>query len=158
MNVWLMNGIIKREELNRSQNSSKFNLEDCTNFVPRRIFLANNSYTNSLANSTNSVNLQESNCNFVKLFAEERKEQRVNTGVESEEEFELFVKGFDEQWSCEIVRVYFSLREQSRLKFTSPIRRFRDVLTHKLIDYILAIREDLELLEDDVMHEYQQEL
>ena len=91
MNVWLMNGIIKREELNRSQNSSKFNLEDCTNFVPRRIFLANNSYTNSLANSTNSVNLQESNCNFVKLFAEERKEQRVNTGVESEEEFELFV-------------------------------------------------------------------
>lgn len=82
---------MKGEELNRSQNSSKFNLEECTNFIPRKIFLANNSYTNSLANSTNSMNLHESNSNFVKLFTEERKEQRVNAGVESEEEFELFV-------------------------------------------------------------------
>jgi hypothetical protein len=86
-----MNGVIKGEELNRSQNSSKFNLDECTNFVPRKIFLANNSLANSLANSTNSINLHESNGNFVQLFTEDRKEQRPNVGMESEEEFELFV-------------------------------------------------------------------
>jgi hypothetical protein len=92
MNSLLTNGQKKTEERSHSRTSSKFNLDNCTKFIPKKIFFANpNSATNSLMNSQNSLNMHENGESFVKIFNEQRPENNLVSVKDSEEEFELFV-------------------------------------------------------------------
>jgi len=73
-------------------------------------------------------------------------EKTVITQIETER------PGFSLEYSENIIKQYGKLKDSQKLKFTSPIRRFYDILVHLLVDDILKLEEKI-LRIDNIIQE-----
>jgi len=71
---------------------------------------------------------------------------------EEDDEDEKGSGGFNLKQFEKIVKKYYKLKDSQKMKFTSPIRKFYDILVHQLIDEILKIEEDIRSLDGKIQN------